>query len=169
MIVETYEPCIPRRHSVDCSHNARGVSLVGGTYRAPSRDPCPLGIHSPRDPAPQRVDTPGIVDNLHDHPSFRSHSTAAERRHGGLAITTAARGLVLAGLTTTCTAPDGVDVDRATPRRLAPERRDARPFRGTLRLASPDPTVDPIAEFAMLTDDRDWRRCPRRSIEPNTS
>jgi choline dehydrogenase len=32
----------------------------------------------------------------------------------------------------------------------------ARPFRGTLRLASPDPTVDPIAEFAMLTDDRDW-------------
>jgi choline dehydrogenase-like flavoprotein len=29
--------------------------------------------------------------------------------------------------------------------------------RGTVRLASADPTVDPVVDFAMLTDERDWQ------------
>ena len=30
--------------------------------------------------------------------------------------------------------------------------------RGSVRLAGDDPTVDPVVEFRMLSDDRDWRR-----------
>ncbi len=115
-------------------------------------------IHSPAVLLRSGVDTPGVGDNLHDHPSF---PLAISRREPAdpalLPIATLAQ----------LSSPDGVEqaiqllpiehVDPAVPEiGLLMAAAMLTHSRGTVRLASADPFTDPVVDFDMLSDERDW-------------
>ncbi len=115
-------------------------------------------IHSPALLLRSGIDTPGIGEQLCDHPSFPitiiRHEPADPR---SLPIATVVR---LAG----DEGPDDLQVlplDHVDPDHpevavvMAAAMRVHS--RGAVRLASPDPAVDPIVEFDMLSDPRDLR------------
>jgi choline dehydrogenase-like flavoprotein len=119
---------------------------------------CAGAIHSPAVLLRSGVDTPGVGDNLHDHPSF---PIAILRREAAdpsmLPIATVAQ----------LASPDGVDdaiqllpidhVDPAAPGvslLMAAIMRSHS--RGSVRLADADASTDPVVAFDMLSDERDW-------------
>lgn len=122
-------------------------------------------IHSPALLLRSGVDTPGVGDNLHDHPALPVGlvlQTAAPP--GSLATATLAR--MSSGFE-----PDDLQLlpvdapDPATPDFgmlfVALMRTRSR---GTVRLAAADPILDPIVAFDMLSDDLDWERF-RRGVD----
>lgn len=138
---------------------AVGVRTVGGDEVEADLVVVSAGaIHSPAILLRSGVDTPGVGANLHDHPSFpvtiQLHEPFAA---GGLPIATVAQ---------LSSAPDRrhdlqllpIDgVDPSMPELgvlMAALMRSHS--RGAVRLASNDPTVDPVVSFGMLDDERDW-------------
>jgi len=122
-------------------------------------------IHSPAVLLRSGVDTPGVGDNLHDHPSFpialRRLRPASLDSLPIATVATLSSGLGDGG-------PDGTDgvddlqllpmehVDAAMPDlALVMAALMRSRSRGTVRLASADPTIDPTVAFDMLSDDRD--------------
>ncbi len=116
-------------------------------------------IHSPAVLLRSGVDTPGVGENLHDHPSFPIGLIRKEPAAlGALAVATVAT--LSSGI-----GPQGVDdlqllplehVDATMPELgmlMAAMMRSHS--RGRVRLASDDPSSDPVVEFDMLSDDRD--------------
>ena len=122
-------------------------------------------IHSPAVLLRSGVDTPGVGDNLHDHPSFpialrRTRAASLD----ALPIATVA--ILSSGLGAgSSDGSDGVDdlqllpiehVDAAMPELALVMAALMRSHsRGTVRLASADPTIDPTVAFDMLSDERD--------------
>lgn len=114
-------------------------------------------IHSPAILLRSGVDTPGVGANLHDHPSFpiaiQLHEPA---RPGRLPIATLAQ----------LSSPDAhhdlqllpIDgVDRTMPHLgLLMAALMRTHSRGSVRLENDDATIDPVVDFAMLDDERDW-------------
>jgi choline dehydrogenase/5-(hydroxymethyl)furfural/furfural oxidase len=114
-------------------------------------------IHSPAILLRSSVDTPGVGDNLHDHPSFPIAVQLHEARLPSLLpIATLARLSSTHGHHDVQLLPiDGVD--RSLPHLgllMAALMRSHS--RGTVRLAGDDPTIDPVVDFGMLDDERDW-------------
>ena len=116
-------------------------------------------IHSPAILLRSGVDTPGIGEGLQDHPSF----PFALLRQEPADLTS----LPIATLATLSSGIDGhVDDLQLVPMEhavagmpqmallLAASMRSWS--RGTVRLASTDPGADPVVDFGMLTDERDW-------------
>lgn len=142
---------------------AVGIRLADGAEIAADTVIVSAGaIHSPAVLLRSGVDVVGVGENLHDHPSFPI--PLARRRPAdpdGLAIATVAT--VSSGLD-----DHGADdvqllpvdaIDRSAPDvGLLMAALMFSHSRGSVRLAGDDPTVDPVVEFRMLSDDRDWRR-----------
>ena len=116
-------------------------------------------IHSPAILLRSGVDTPGIGDGLQDHPSF---PFALVRREPADLTS-----LPIATIATLSSNIDGhVDDLQLLPMEhavaampqlallLAAAMRSWS--RGTVRLDSNDPGADPVVDFAMLSDERDW-------------
>ncbi|MCX6520162.1 MAG: GMC family oxidoreductase N-terminal domain-containing protein [Actinobacteria bacterium] len=144
---------------------AVGVLLADGREIAADTVIVAAGaIHSPAVLLRSGVDTPGVGDNLHDHPSF---PIALRRLRpaslDSLPIATVAT--LSSGLGDGGDGGDGIadlqmlpieHVDAAMPDLamvMAALMRSRS--RGTVRLASTDPTIDPTVDFGMLSDDRD--------------
>jgi choline dehydrogenase/5-(hydroxymethyl)furfural/furfural oxidase len=145
---------------------ARGVRLVDGReVEADTVIVASGAIHSPAVLLRSGIDTDGVGDGLQDHPSF---PIALMRRDpadlDGLPIATVAT--LSSGLGDPhAIGSDGVDdlqllpidhVDASMPglgMLMAALMRSHS--RGRVRLASDDPTVDPVVEFDMLGDERD--------------
>ena len=139
---------------------ARGVVLADGTeLTAPTVVVSAGTIHSPAILLRSGVDRPGIGANLHDHPSYPLAIMLRDPADvAGLAISVLAQH-------TSGAAPDDLQL-------LAMDYADtASPWlgillvglmrsrsRGTVRLACDDPAIDPVVDFAMLTDEADLRR-----------
>jgi choline dehydrogenase-like flavoprotein len=108
-------------------------------------------IHSPAILLRTGVDAPGVGDNLHDHPSFpipiARHRPADVSR---LPITTA----VTEG-DVQLLPMEYVDAEDPHSGLLLHAVMHVH-SRGTVRLASDDPHVQPVVDFRMLTDERDW-------------
>jgi len=137
---------------------ARGVRLVGGEeIEAPLVILSAGAFHSPALLLRSGIDTPGVGDNLHDHPSFPITLLRADPADtGGLAITTAAsRSSSTERHALQLLPMEYVDPGDPTHGLLLNAVMRVH-SRGTLRLASDDPTVNPVAEFGMLSDERDW-------------
>jgi choline dehydrogenase/5-(hydroxymethyl)furfural/furfural oxidase len=139
---------------------AVGVLLADGRQIAADTVIIAAGaIHSPVVLLRSGVDTPGVGLNLHDHPSY---PIALLRREPAdleaLPIATVAR-------LSSGSGESGVDdlqllpleyVDASMPgvgMLMAALMRSHS--RGSVRLASTDPRVDPVVEFEMLSDERD--------------
>jgi len=130
---------------------AVGVRLADGTeLTAPTVVVAAGAIHSPAVLLRSGVDRPGVGRNLHDHPSFpiplllhvpadvSTLPISVLSRHGDIQLL----------------AMDHADL--ASPglgMLLVALMRSTS--RGTVRLASPDPNVDPEIDFAMLSDPAD--------------
>lgn len=139
---------------------ACGVLLADGTEVPADLVVVSAGaIHSPAILLRSGVDTPGLGDNLHDHPSvsislmLKTHAPA-----GSLAVATLARA-------SSGHEPDDLQflpVDALDP--SVPEFGTVfvalmrTRSRGSVRLVCSDPIVDPAVDFAMLSDERDWER-----------
>lgn len=118
-------------------------------------------IHSPAVLLRSGVDTPGVGDNLHDHPSF----PIALRRHRPAALDALPIATVAMLSSEMGEGSDGVDDLQLLPmEHVDPSMPDLAMVmaalmrshsRGTVRLASSDPTIDPTVEFDMLSDGRD--------------
>ena len=137
---------------------ASGVRLVDGTEIEAGLVILSAGaIHSPAILLRSDVDTPGVGENLHDHPSFPialSRREPANTR--GLAITTAAaRSSAHARGDLQLLPMEYVDPSDPMRGLLLTALMRAH-SRGRLRLASRDPLDHPVVELAMLSDDRDW-------------
>ncbi len=149
---------------VDCvvfnGRRAVGVRLTDGREIEAGTVVIAAGaIHSPALLLRSGVDTPGIGENLHDHPSFPIGLLRnAPADLGALPIATVATLSSHVG-------DHGVDdlqllplehVDASMPElamlMVALMRSRSR---GTVRLASDDPNIDPVVEFDMLSDERD--------------
>ena len=142
---------------------ARGVLLADGSEVPADLVVVSAGaVHSPAILLRSGVEAVGLGDNLHDHPSvsvglmLRTHA-----RPGSLAVATMARA-------SPGHEPDDLQflpVDALDP--TSPEFGTVfvalmrTHSRGTVRLVSNDPTVDPAVDFAMLSDERDWERLAR--------
>ncbi len=140
---------------------ARGVRLASGEELEADLVIVSAGaIHSPAILLRSRVDAAGIGANLHDHPSFPIAITLGESptpTPAALPIATVAR--LSSPFETDDVQLVPIDgIDRSAPRLgllMAALMRSKS--RGSVRLAGDDPTVDPIVEFGMFTDERDWR------------
>jgi choline dehydrogenase-like flavoprotein len=136
---------------------ATGVALADGRHVEADVVMISAGaIHSPALLLRSGVDTPGIGDNLHDHPSF---PIALSRREpadvGTLPIATVAK----------LSSPGTVDdlqllpldyVDASAPHLAMMMAALMRSYsRGSVRLAGNDPDLDPVVEFNMMSDERD--------------
>lgn len=137
---------------------AVGVSTIAGAeIEADLVVVCAGAIHSPALLLRSGVDTVGVGDNLHDHPSFPIALQLHEPAQGGrLPIATLAQ-LSSPGAHHDLQLLPIDGVDRTMPRLglLMAALMQSR-SRGSVRLASDDPALDPIVEFAMLDDPRDW-------------
>ncbi|MFN8020042.1 MAG: FAD-dependent oxidoreductase [Acidimicrobiales bacterium] len=145
---------------------AVGVRLADGSELAADTVIVAAGaIHSPALLLRSGVDTPGVGDNLHDHPSF---PIALQRREPadvrGLPIATVAAmssGLDDHGVDDLQLLPiDHVEVTMPGLSLLMAALMFSH-SRGSVGLAGDDPTLDPLVEFRMLEDDRDWARMER--------
>lgn len=140
------------------SRRAIGVRLTDGTEVEADLVVVSAGaIHSPALLLRSGVDTPGVGEGLHDHPSVALplvlHDPAPI---GSLPIATLAR--VSSGAE-----PQDLQIlpiDAIEPSMpslglvmVALMRSHSR---GVVRLQSADPYADPAVEFGMLTDERDW-------------
>jgi choline dehydrogenase-like flavoprotein len=145
---------------------ARAVRLVDGReFEADTVIVASGAIHSPAVLLRSGVDTPGVGEGLQDHPSF---PIALMRREpadlAGLPIAT------VATLSSGLGDVDGVGADGVDDLQVLPlDHVDATMpelgmvmaalmrshSRGRVRLASVDPTVDPVVDFDMLSDERD--------------
>lgn len=137
---------------------AVGVRLVDGSELEADLVIVSAGaIHSPALLLRSGVDTPGVGEGLHDHPSVAFPVLLREPAPmGSLSVGT------LAQLSSGAEPQDlqllAIDAIEATMPTLglvmvALMRSHSR---GSVRLASTDPTVDPVVDFAMLADERDW-------------
>jgi choline dehydrogenase/5-(hydroxymethyl)furfural/furfural oxidase len=131
---------------------ADGTELEAGTVVLSAG-----AIHSPAILLRSGVDSPGVGENLQDHPSFpitlaRTHPADVS----GVAIVTAAvRSSPIAADDLQLLPMEYVDpADPMSGLLLCAVMRVWS--RGSLRLASADPTVHPIVELGMLSDERDW-------------
>jgi 5-(hydroxymethyl)furfural/furfural oxidase len=118
---------------------------------------CAGAIHSPAILLRSGVDTPGVGDNLHDHPSF---PIAIQLRDaappGKLPIATLAQLSSPSGHHDLQLLPiDGVDPSMPTLGLLMAALMSSH-SRGSVRLSTDDPSVDPVVDFNMLDDERDW-------------
>jgi choline dehydrogenase/5-(hydroxymethyl)furfural/furfural oxidase len=146
---------------------AVGVRLADGTEIAADTVVVAAGaIHSPALLLRSGVDTPGVGENLHDHPSFPI--TLARREPADTAsLPIATLATVSSGVAVTVDGAvrDGVDdlqllpmehVDASTPGLallMAAVMRTVS--RGSVALVSHDPLVDPAVSFDLLSDERD--------------
>lgn len=145
---------------------ARGVRLADGREIEADTVIVSAGaIHTPAVLLRSGVDTDGVGDRLQDHPSFPIGLVRHEPADiGSLPIATVAT--LSSGIGDAASdAADGVDdlqllpieyVDASMPALgmvMAALMRSHST--GTVRLASDDPTVDPVVEFRMLDDERD--------------
>ena len=114
-------------------------------------------IHSPAVLLRSGVDTAGVGDNLHDHPSFPLSIV----RHRGadpasLPIATIAQLRSPAGVDDAIQLLPMDHVDPAAPEvGLLMAAAMLSHSRGSVRLASADPFLDPVVDFDMLSDERD--------------
>lgn len=138
---------------------AVGVRLTDGTEIEADLVVLSAGaLHSPAVLLRSGVDTPGVGENLHDHPSVPLPVVLREPAPmGSLPVGT------LAQLSSGAEPHDLqlLPVDAIEPAMpslglmmVALMRSRSR---GTVRLASADPRADPVVDFAMLTDERDWQ------------
>ena len=162
------------RWSTACCSRAAGPSgvrtVAGDEIEADLVVVSAGAIHSPAILLRSGVDTPGVGDNLHDHPSFPiADPTAPSRRSpAGCAIATLAAAVVAAGAPRSAAAADRRRRSHDAPPRAADGGADARPLARFGAVGErPTRTVDPVVDFAMLDDERDWPGCRRRSMLPN--
>lgn len=133
-----------------------GVRLADGTeLTAPTVVVSAGTIHSPAVLLRSGVALPGLGANLHDHPSFPFALVLRDPAGDGLTISVLAKH-------SSGREPEDLQL-------LAMDRADASApgvgvllvglmrsrSRGTVRLASPDPRIDPEVDFAMLAADDD--------------
>lgn len=140
---------------------AVGVRLADGTeVEAGTVVVCAGAIHSPAILLRAGIDRAGIGQGLQDHPSF---PLALQLREpivdplGRPAVTALLRAAHLAHNDLQVLAMDVVDPIEPSLALLMGAAMQVH-SRGSVRLASIDPTVDPIVDFAMLSDDRDLPR-----------
>ncbi len=135
---------------------ACGVELVGGAVIAADHVVLAAGaIHSPALLLRSGVDTAGIGDGLQDHPSVAFTLRLDEPTSpsgGGLATGSVLQrdGLQVLPLNHLGSAPDVAGYGALMAAVMRPLGRA-----GTVRLASDDPTVDPVVEFNLLREPAD--------------
>jgi len=137
---------------------AVGVRLADGTeIEADTVIVCAGAIHSPAILLRSEVDRVGIGLGLQDHPSFpmalRLHDPIVEPLPQ-LAVSALLRSSHVAHNDLQMLAMDVVDQADASLALLMGAAMQVY-SRGSVRLASNDPNVDPVVDFAMLTDERD--------------
>jgi 5-(hydroxymethyl)furfural/furfural oxidase len=118
---------------------------------------CAGAIHSPAVLLRSGVDTPGVGRNLHDHPSFPIALQLHEPFEAGrLPIATLAQLSSARARNDIQLLPiDGVDPTWPNLGLLMAALMRSH-SRGTVQLAGDDPTLDPVVDFDMLSDQRDW-------------
>ena len=134
---------------------ACGVRLVDGSeIEADTVVLCAGAIHSPALLLRSGVDTPGVGDGLQDHPSFPITLRLREPNHFSPVVTALVRDTFV----------DTHDLQLLAMERADPEMPELAVLlgaymyprsRGTVRLASNDPSVAPVVDFGMLSDERD--------------
>ena len=117
-------------------------------------------IHSPAVLLRSGVDTPGVGENLHDHPSFPvalMRKEPADLQALPIAtVATMSSGIGRYGIDDLQLLPLE-HVDAAMPElALVMAALMRSQSRGVVRLASHDPHLDPLVAFDMLSDERDW-------------
>ena len=137
---------------------AAGVRLVDGTeVEADIVIVCAGAIHSPAILLRSDVDRVGVGRGLQDHPSFpialRLHEPIVDPLQR-LAVTAMLRASFVAHNDLQVLAMDVVDPTDVSLALLMGAAMQVY-SRGSVRLASGDPSADPVVDFAMLTDDRD--------------
>jgi choline dehydrogenase-like flavoprotein len=134
--------------------SASGIVLAGGEFVPADRVVVAAGaIHSPAVLLRSGIDTPGVGHGLQDHPSvpltllLREDSANAP---GSLAI-----GSLLQRGPVQILPMNHLGVEAPGLGLLMPALMRPRSRAGTVRLASDDPMVDPIVDFALLDDPAD--------------
>ena len=136
---------------------AHGVRLADGEeIEAALVIVCARAIHSPAVLLRSMLDVAGVGENLHDHPSFPIGVALHQPgESGGLPIATAAVLSSSRGHNDLQLLPmDHVDPSFPDLGLLMGAVMKVH-SRGRVQLAAMDPLVDPVVEFAMLTDERD--------------
>ena len=133
---------------------AVGVRLVDGDVVPADRVVVAAGaIHSPAILLRSGVDTPGVGDGLQDHPSapltLRLREGCAGEP-GSLAIGSLLQRGSVQILPMNHLGPHAPDLGLLMPALMRPRSRA-----GTVRLASDDPTVEPVVDFAFFDDPAD--------------
>lgn len=139
-------------------HRAVGVRLTDGSHiEASTVFVCAGAIHSPAVLLRSVVEREGIGLGLHDHPSFPI-ALMLHEPPSDPSMLVAVSALLRAGHVVhhdlQVLAMDVVDRAMPTLGLLMGAVMHVH-SRGQVRLASSDPTVDPIVEFCMLSDERD--------------
>ena len=133
---------------------AVGVRLVDGEFVPADRVVVAAGaIHSPAILLRSGVDTPGVGDGLQDHPSAPLTLQLREEfagEPGGLAIGSLLQRGSVQILSMNHLGPDAPGMGLLMPALMRPRSRA-----GTVRLASDDPTVEPVVDFAFFDDPAD--------------
>lgn len=137
---------------------ARGVRLADGTeIEAHGVIVCAGAIHSPAVLLRSGVDLPGVGVGLQDHPSFPVTLTLGEEHR--LRPHQVVASVFLRATFTEHHDLQVLALDEADPQVpglgvLIAAVMQVR-SRGSVRLQSPEPTIHPLVDFAMLTDERD--------------
>ena len=135
---------------------ACGVELVGGEVIEADHVVLAAGaIHSPALLLRSGIDTPGIGDNLQDHPSVAFTLRLDEPDLGSSGALATGSILQRDGLQVLPLNHLGSAADVAGYGALMAAVMRPVGAAGTVRLASDDPTVDPLVEFNLLSDPED--------------
>lgn len=128
-----------------------GVRLGDGEVLAADRVVLAAGaIHSPAILLRSHVDTPGVGLGLQDHPSAPLTLRLSEHEVGGLVIGSLLRRGPLQFLPMNHLGSGAPGFGLLMTALMRPRGRE-----GTVRLASDDPTIDPVVDFALLEDPAD--------------
>ena len=138
-------------------HRAVGVLLVDGTVIEADQVIVSAGaIHSPAILLRSGVDRPGLGEGLQDHPSVPLSLRLRDDvpRTTGPAVSSVLRTTFAEHHDLQLLAFDAIDAAQPSAALLMGAVMRVH-SRGRVRLASSDATIDPVVDFAMLSDERD--------------